>query len=231
MRRYRATRQDSRILLENQYDSVLAELYRAKFIPTLRTGMMGLFITVTSGTVGAVGTYALADYALRDKDISVEDIPFPELFSMMASLSLIIWTVGMLGMLGVLLRSRKGGFISPLEVVYGDNPPKKVGQEVLDLYGTRSDASLYRYRYELDSLVDDLNLALKQGDNGVEDLLVALHDINANPSDDQSDKAVKQPLLKRLDEILDSQTQAQIAQAKYLNEQTAEAALEIAKKY
>lgn len=228
MRRYRATRQDSRILLENQYDSVLAELYRAKFIPTLRTGMMGLFITVTSGTVGAVGTYALADYALRDKDISVEDIPFPELFSMMASLSLIIWVVGMAG---VLIRCSRTGFISPLEVVYGDNPPKKVGQEVLDLYGTRSDESLYRYRYELDSLVDDLNLALKQGDNGVEDLLVALHDINANPSDDQSDKAVKQPLLKRLDEILDSQTQAQIAQAKYLNEQTAQAALEIAKKY
>lgn len=230
MRRYRAIRQDSRILLENQYDSVLAELYKAKFIPTLRTGMMGLFITVTSGTVGAVGTYALADYSLRDKDISVEDIPFPELFSVMASLSFAIWIVGIVVMLGALLGSRKG-FISPLEVVYGDNPPKKVGQEVLDLYGTRSDESLYRYRHELDSLVDDLNLALKQGDNGVEDLLVALHDINANPSDDQSDKAVKQPLLKRLDEILDSQKQAQIAQAKYLNEQTAQAALEVAKKY
>lgn len=229
MRRYRAIRQNFRILLENQYDSVLAEIYKAKFIPTLRTGMMGLFITVTSGTVGAVGTYALADFALRDKDISVEDIPFNELFSVMASLSLIIW---MVGMAGVLIRcSRTGGFISPLEVVYGDNPPKQVGQEVLDLSRTRPDDSLYHYQYELDSLVDDLNLALEQGDNGVEDLLLALHDINANPSDDQSDKAVKQPLLKRLDEILASQKQAQIAQAKYLNEQTAQAALEVAKKY
>lgn len=225
MRRYRAIRQDSRILLENQYDSVLAELYKAKFIPTLRTGMMGLSLVPLLAPAGIIGTYAATIGAYGSDKVG--DVPFLALAPAMMAFTWILWVV----VAGILLMKGKGEFRSLSDIKYGDNPPKQVGQEVLDLGGTRPDDSLYHYRYKLDSLVDDLNLALEQGDNGVEDLLLALHDINANPSDDQSDKAVKQPLLKRLDEILASQKQAQIAQAKYLNEQTAQAALEVAKKY
>lgn len=224
MSAYRVAHDDNQIVFKNKQDRILPPL---NIVPSKGTLMSGLALAALSGVGGTMGVYALGSFVLRDSAISMGDIAFSELFPVIFILSFVLFVVP----LAMFIASGKGTF-RPLTALEQDNcQPERLGQAVLDMDATRKSSSLNHYSGKQDELVNELNTALEHEDDAVEELLLALQSIKSNPGDHEADEAATLALLNRLGEILEPQRKARIAQASYINEQTAKAALEVSDKY